>query len=245
MSLILTLVSCTNTNMPGNTTNDNNKEQSNEKQNQNEDEKKDEEKDNKKEENKDNVDDNSSGKKEESPQEKLDIKLESMIPKTNLELNFKGTDFASEKDVIKVKGNTYQVIESTGKGPVIKLYTVKDGALIKVYSGDLTEDESKDISKVDYIDKVKENEKSILLKEPLKLKTRWDNKEIVEVGKNLKLKNLQLEGTYIKTWEKTVNGNDKTIKVVYYSEGLGCVMYKVMLNDQVVEESELSSIVKK
>lgn len=228
IALVLSMVSCNATNLGDeDKTNDSNgqttQEDKNKEDNNGEDKK---------------PEDNESEKEE-------NITLEKMIPKTDLELYFTGTDFASEKNIIKVKGNTYQVIEQTGKGPVVRLYTVKGGTLTRVYSGDLTEEESSNPSSVDYFDKVEDNEEINLLKEPLKEKVRWDNKEIVEVGQNLKLVDLQLEGTYVKTWEKTMEEENEIVKVAYYSEGLGCVMYKVLLNNEVVEEAVLNSIVKR
>lgn len=241
IAIMAMLVSCTQNGLDKNDTQDNGKEQTTDNSKDNK-----EDKDNGKETDKstDKTQDENKEKPEDSIKETVDIKLDKLIPKENLELKFVGTDNSSGGSVIKANGNTYQAIQNTGKGLIVSVYTIKDGSLYKMYTGDLTEEEAKDISKVDYLSTTKEKNKTILLKEPLKVKTRWDNKEIVEVGKDLKLEGLQLKGSYVKTWEKTVDGNNKTVKVAYYSEGLGCVMYKIMLNDEVVEQSTLSSIVK-
>ena len=101
------------------------------------------------------------------------------------------------------------------------------------------------VETINYLDKRENTEEVFLLNEPIAVGTRWDNKEIVEVGENLKLGDLTLEGAYVKTWEKEVNNGIEYIKVYYYSEGLGCVQHKVLQGETVVEYSIATEVIKK
>ena len=103
----------------------------------------------------------------------------------------------------------------------------------------------KDIGKINYLSKNDKSKELLVLNEPIKVGTRWDNKEIVEVGENLKLDKVTLKGHYVKTWEKEMNNGKKTIKVYYYSEGLGCVKYDVLIDGVSVEKSTVTSVTKK
>lgn len=167
------------------------------------------------------------------------------VPNVSYEVKCEGSDFISNENFIKGDGKSYQIVGATGKGPVINVYSIKNGGLSKVYSGDLTENEMKNIESINYLNKSDKSQELLILKEPLKVGTRWDNKEIVEVGENLKLDNVTLKGPYVKTWEQVTSNGEKTVKVFYYSEGLGCVKYNVLLDGVSVERSTVTSVTKK
>lgn len=96
---------------------------------------------------------------------------------------------------------------------------------------------------MDLLDKRDYSTEELILKEPIEVGTRWDNKEIVEVGENLTLEGIALKGIYVKTWEKEKDSNgNEVVKVFYYSEGLGCVKYKVLVDNNEVEWLEVSDI---
>lgn len=166
------------------------------------------------------------------------------IPNGKYTVKYDASDLIASENYIEGDGASYQVIGTTGKGPKVDVYSIKYSGLYKVYSGDLSEDEMKDITTINYLGKENTLEEILVLNGPIKVGTRWDNKEIVEVGENLKLDNLTLEGFYVKTWEKEVTDGKETIKVCYYSEGLGCVKYKVLIDGAEVEKSIVTSITK-
>ncbi|SDP24283.1 hypothetical protein [Clostridium gasigenes] len=167
------------------------------------------------------------------------------VPNGNYEVKCEGSDVISNDNFIKGDGTSYQVVGTTGKGPVINVYSIKNGGLNKVFTGDLTDKEMKDIGKINYLSKNDKSQELLILNEPLKVGTKWDNKEIVEVGENLKLDKETLKGAYIKTWEQVKSNGKKTVKVYYYSEGLGCVKYDVLLDGVSVEKSTVTSVTKK
>lgn len=177
-------------------------------------------------------------------EKKLNAKM--FIANGSYEVTYDGSDLLSSKNYIKGDGAAYQNIGINGKGPFVDVYTIKDFSLYRSFSSDLTEKEFIDKENLDYLgekDDVKEN---ILLKEPIEVGSRWDNKEIVEVGENLKLDSMTLEGTYVKVWEKEKSdeGNE-IVQVHYYSEGLGCVEYRILVDGIVMEHSKLKSVTKK
>ncbi|MGL5352931.1 MAG: hypothetical protein ACRDA5_06350 [Clostridium sp.] len=167
------------------------------------------------------------------------------IPNGSYDVKFESSDTGFNTDFIKGDGKSYEAIGTTGKGPYINVYSAKNSTLTKVFSGDLTEKELKDKEKIDYLSKGDKSQEVVMLKEPLKLGTRWDNKEIVEVGENLKLGKVTLKGPYVKTWEQVTSNGVKTIKVFYFSEGLGCVKYDVIVDGVSMEKSTITSVTKK
>lgn len=177
--------------------------------------------------------------------EEVNLTVGMFIPNGNYTVKYDASDLVSSENYIEGDGTSYQVIGTTGKGPKVDVYSIKYSGLYKVYSGDLSEDEMKDIATINYLGKEDTLEEMLVLNGPIKVGIRWDNKEIVEVGKNLKLDDLTLEGAYVKTWEKEVADEKETIKVCYYSEGLGCVKYKVLIDGEEVEKSTAISIDKK
>lgn len=167
------------------------------------------------------------------------------IPNGRYEIKYDASDSASNNDFVKGNGLSYQVVGTNGKGPYVNVYEVKNDGLYKVFTGDLTEDEMATIESINYLDKRENNEEVFLLDAPIAVGTRWENKEIVEVGENLKLGDLNLEGAYVKTWEKEVSNGNEYVKVYYYSEGLGCVQHKVLQGETVLEYSVATEIIKK
>ena len=167
------------------------------------------------------------------------------IPNGKYEIKYDASDLVSNNDYVSGNGSAYQVIGTNGKGPYVNVYEAKDNGLYRVFTGDLTEDEMASVETINYLDKRENTEEVFLLNEPIAVGTRWDNKEIVEVGENLKLGDLTLEGVYVKTWEKEVSNGIEYIKVYYYSEGLGCVQHKVLQGETVVEYSIATEVIKK
>lgn len=167
------------------------------------------------------------------------------IPNGKYEIKYEASDLVSNNDYIIGNGSAYQVVGTNGKGPYVNVYEVKENGLYRVFIGDLTEDEMANIETINYLDKRDNTEEILLLNEPIAVGTRWEDKEIVEVGENLKLGELSLEGAYVKTWEKETINDIEYVKVYYYSEGLGCVQHRVLEGETVVEYSIATEIIKK
>ncbi|MBM6839033.1 hypothetical protein H9X77_12520, partial [Clostridium saudiense] len=141
------------------------------------------------------------------------LTIEMFIPNGNYEIKYDASDLVSNNDYVSGNGSAYQVIGTNGKGPYVNVYEAKDNGLYRVFTGDLTEDEMASVETINYLDKRENTEEVFLLNEPIAVGTRWDNKEIVEVGENLELGDLTLEGAYVKTWEKEVSDGIEYIKV--------------------------------
>lgn len=176
---------------------------------------------------------------------KVEITAKTFIPNGNYEVKFEASDLISNYNYVKGNGTEYQVVGANGKGPFIEVYSLEDNGLNKVFTKDLTDEEFSNINSINYLDKRENNVKEYLLNNPIVVGTRWDNKEVVEVGENLNLGGLILEGAYVKTWQKTVEGDNETVAVYYYSEGLGCVQHRVLVNGEVVEQSIATEVIKK
>lgn len=166
-----------------------------------------------------------------------EISLDLFLPKGNYRVQYIGTDMASNPLYVKGNGVKYQVIGASPKCPYINVYAIKEEKLYKIHSQDLTDKQFRDYKNINYLNKEIDTSQEIMLASPLKVGTRWDNKEIVEMGKNLSIEGLNLNGIYIKIWER----KDNIIKISYYCEGMGCVKYKILLDDEVVEESTIKS----
>lgn len=172
------------------------------------------------------------------------VSTASFIPNGEYEVEYKGSDLAAQVQYIKGNGTSYEEIGVNGKGSYINVYSSEGTSLKKIYKGDLTDEEMANKASIDYLSKGS-NADEEMLQGPITVGTRWGNKEIVEVGQNLKLGELTLPGTYVKTWEKEDGKDGLVVKVYYYSEGLGCVDYRAMMNDEIVDYSTLTSYVKK
>ena len=181
--------------------------------------------------------DNTSKSVDNKVSEKEDLGISMFVPNGSYEVSYLGSDLSPNLNYIKGNGKSFETIGTNGKGPFVTVYSIQDNKLCEVYySSDLTEDEIKNF---DYLSKNDVSQKVALLSAPIAVGTRWGNKEIVEVGENLNLDGLILNGPYVKTWEKTKNNESESIKVCYYSKGLGLVKYKVIIGDSVVEYSTL------
>lgn len=193
-----------------------------------------EDKEESKETGKDNADEEKN--KEEADNKANEEAIKKFMVTGEYDTKSSSNDLGVTIDNIKGNKESYQEIGYTGKGKYISVYKLDGASIKRVYFGDLDEDEK-------YKDEEYKDE--VILKAPLVVGTRWDNKEIVEVGENLKLENITLEGKYVKVWEKKKDGKDEEIKVSYFSEGLGCVKYKIILNDVVIGYFEYEEINKK
>jgi hypothetical protein len=174
-----------------------------------------------------------------------DLNIKKFIPNGNYKVNFNGSDNAPSLEYIKGNGTSFQTVGTTGKGPFVNVYSVKDNDLYQVYSSELAEQEINDLSNINYLDKSNTSKKIFTLNQPIKIGTRLGNKEVIEIGENLKLDDLILKGFYIKTWEKEKDDNNKIVKVCYFLEGLGCVRYEISINGSIIEHSTLLSFEKK
>lgn len=173
------------------------------------------------------------------------LTVDMFIPNGKYEIKYDSSDLVSNNNYITGNGTSYQVIGTNGKGPYVNVYELKNDGIYRVFTGDLTEEDMASVETINYLDKRENTEEVFLLSEPVSVGTRWENKEIVEVGENLKLGNLTLEGAYVKTWEKEVDNGTEYVKVYYYSEGLGCVQHRVLQGENVIEYSIATEIIKK
>lgn len=194
-----------------------------------------------------NIQDDSKAENEGADDNVIDnLIVSTFIPNGKYEIKYDASDFVSNINYLMGNSSEYQVIGVNGKGPYVSVYEVKNNGLYKVFTGDLTEDEMASVEAINYLDNREENTEEIpLLNEPIAIGTRWGNKEIVEIGENLKLGDLILEGAYVKTWEKEISGDNEYVKVYYYSEGLGCVQHRVIQGETVVEYSVAKEVIKK
>lgn len=182
---------------------------------------------------------------EESNRNNVVLDLRTFIPNEEIEIKYEGSDFVPQILYIRGNGTSYQTVGVNGKGAFVNVYRLINNELSLVCNYDLTEDEMKNVNQIDYLDKDKELDEIPLLTSPIKVGTKWDNKEIVEIGEDLKLDNLTLEGAYIKTWEKTKYEDTETVSVYYYVEGLGCVEHRVIVNGEIIEWSRAKEVIKK
>ena len=61
---------------------------------------------------------------------------------------------------------------------------------------------------------------------------------------DLKLDDILLEGIYIKTVSNTLVDNESITTEIYYSEGLGVVKYRVLINEEAISYYQLKSFKK-
>ena len=65
--------------------------------------------------------------------------------------------------------------------------------------------------------------------------------KIVEIGTDLKLDDIQLEGTYIKIVSNSLVSKWSMTTETYYSEGLGVVKHRVLINEETISYYQLKS----
>lgn len=167
--------------------------------------------------------DNASASKPQSNTEE-NVNISSFSVNGSYTTTSSSNDLGEDIKYLKGNGSAYQVIGTTGKGNFVRVYNVKSDGIYEVFSDDIDDSKSGQLSSLNYLDK-SGSKQTLVLKAPVKVGTRWDNKEIVEVGKNLKVAGITFKGNYAKVWERT---SDNTTKVSYYCEGYGCVKYNVM-----------------
>lgn len=181
---------------------------------------------------------NQSEKVEENKaEENKKLEVKNFIPKGNYKVKFNVVgDSYNEEGYIKGNGERFQMVTITGKGPRVDVYEAVDDYIAHIYSGDLTEEEAKDLSKVDYLD-IEHNQSKVVLKSPIEKSNSWDGKEIVEVGKNIELNGKTIEGNYVKTWERKA---DESATTYVFLEGMGIIRISDKYGD-VVSEISLES----
>lgn len=166
------------------------------------------------------------------------INVSNFIPNGTYNVSFEGSDMSNELISIKGDGTIYQTIGLNGKGYYHEVYKVLNNQLIFVDKEDLTDIE--DISNINITNNINEDLENYEV--VLRANTdKSDDIQILETGKDLKLKNIELKGDYIKTTKDISTNDNKTIINTYYSEGLGIVKYEVVMDGTVVENSELKS----
>lgn len=167
---------------------------------------------------------------------KEEVNISKFIPNGSYKTVFEGSDMANELQSIKGDGTTYEAIGVSGKGYYREIFKVIDNQLCFIEKEDLEDIENISDKEI-VVDETLGNYKVVL-----KAKTdKTDTIQIAETGKDLKLKNLELKGDYIKVVEDVSTDEAKTIIETYYSEGLGVVKYEVIMDGNVMEFSELVS----
>ncbi|MBC5996786.1 hypothetical protein EAI30_09040 [Romboutsia ilealis] len=168
------------------------------------------------------------------------------IPNESYSVVYEGTDLAPEIIAIEGDGEMYQTIGVNGKGLYRDVFKVVDNNLMLIYKEDLHDkniDEALEQNLKDEISYNK-NESELILQSPIEVGQKWDNTEIVEVGMDLKLDDILLEGIYIKTVSNTLVDNESITTEIYYSEGLGVVKYRVLINEEAISYYQLKSFKK-
>ena len=163
------------------------------------------------------------------------------IPNGNYKVTFKSNDMADQLLYLKGDAHTYQAIGVTGKGYYREIFTLHDEKLKLVRREDLEDVPMEKILEKDCNVNVKESDYKTILGNIVNEGDTWDNLKIEEVGLNLKLSNLQLEGSYLKLVETVKDGDNPHTVETYFSEGLGIVKYEVIEDGTVIEYSELQS----
>lgn len=174
--------------------------------------------------------------------EKTNIKEENIskfIPNGNYKVSFKGSDMANELLFLMGDGTSYKTIGINGKGYYLEGFKVVDNELCIIDNIEIENIESikslADINSLNSNTEMNGDKVVILRTNP----TELDTFRIVEKGKDLKLNNIQLKGEYIKVSEDKSTDESTIYVETYYSEGLGVVKYEVILDDTVMEFSEL------
>lgn len=191
--------------------------------------------------NDDKVDKNDKDNKDDSSNKEELIDVKAFMVNGDYKIKSLSNDLGIDVESIKGDGKSYQAIGYTGKGMVAEVYTLKNDGIYSVFFGDVNDEDAND--SINYLDKRNGTEKA-MLKAPIKVGNRWGNKEIVEVGENLALESKKLSGKYAKTWEKYSENGTEMVKVCYFSEGLGLVKYKIIVNGTVMEYFEYKDIEK-
>ncbi|MDD6770993.1 MAG: hypothetical protein SPJ62_13490 [Inconstantimicrobium porci] len=181
--------------------------------------------------------DNTSASKQQNKTED-NININSFAVNGSYTTSSLSNDLGENIKYLKGNGTAYQVIGSTGKGNFVRVFNIKNDGIYEVFSEDIEDSKAGQLSSLNYLDK-RGSKQTLVLKAPVKVGTRWDNKEIVEIGKNLKVDGITYKGNYAKVWERK---SDSTTKVSYYCEGYGCVKYNVIQDKATVSYFKYSKI---
>ena len=172
---------------------------------------------------------------------KEEVNISKFIPNGNYETVFKGSDLSFDVSSIKGDGTYYQRMGTTGKGDYVEVFKLMNNSLINTYSSDFERSNYKEEFN-DLIFFGEENTSNkIYLNSPIKQGTEWDKLKIVEVGKNLKLEEIQLEGDYVKVERDASTEDIKSTETLYFSQGLGIVKDVTTIDGDIVDYSELVS----
>lgn len=176
----------------------------------------------------------------EKENEEKGIDVSKFIPTGTYAVSFKGSDMANELITINGNGTLYQAVGMNGKGYYHETYKLVNDNLLFVENEELEdsdEEPSMNITLDVNLDEKLENYETVLKPEF----DKGDKIQISKVGNDLKLEKIQLKGEYVVTTKDISDKETKTVVNTYYSEGLGIVKYEVVMNDEVVEYSELTS----
>ena len=165
------------------------------------------------------------------------------IPNESYDVIYECSDLASETIVIEGNGEMYQTIGLNGKGLYREIFKVIDNNLMLIYKEDLSDKNIEEILAQDLKDEISYNikESELILQSPIEVGQKWDNTEIVEIGTGLKLDDIQLEGTYIKIVSNSLVSKGSMTTETYYSEGLGVVKHRVLINEETISYYQLKS----
>ena len=165
------------------------------------------------------------------------------IPNESYDVIYECSDLASETIVIEGNGEMYQTIGLNGKGLYREIFKVIDNNLMLIYKEDLSDKNIEEILAQDLKDEISYNikESELILQSPIEVGQKWDNTEIVEIGTGLKLDDIQLEGTYIKIVSNSLVSKWSMTTETYYSEGLGVVKHRVLINEETISYYQLKS----
>lgn len=166
------------------------------------------------------------------------IDISKFIPNGTYKVSFEGSDMANELIIINGNGIIYQTVGVNGKGFYNEEYKVVNNQLLFVDNEELDNaDNIPNINTDVNINEELENYEVVLRPNT----DKSDKLQISEIGKDLKLKNIELKGDYVKTTKDISTGDNKTYINTYYSEGLGIVKYEVVMDEDVMEYSEIIS----
>lgn len=176
----------------------------------------------------------------ENEKEEKGIDVSKFIPNGTYAVSFKGSDMANELITINGNGTLYQAVGMNGKGYYHETYKVVGDKLLFVENEELEDSDTEPNMNITLevdLDEKLENYETVL-------KSEFDKSgklQISKVGNDLKLEKIELNGEYVVTTKDISDEETKTVVNTYYSEGLGIVKYEVVMDDEIVEYSELTS----
>lgn len=170
-----------------------------------------------------------------------ELKVSKFIPNTSYNVKFQCSDLGFDVSSIKGDGTYYQRMGTTGKGDYVEVFKYMNNNLINTYASDFERSNYKeDFNDLNFFGEENTSNK-IYLNSPIKQGTEWDKMKIVEVGKNLKLEKIQLEGDYVVVERDISTEGINAIETLYFSQGLGIVKDVTKIDGDIVDYSELIS----